>query len=51
MQAIGPDHQIEPALAHMSELNLHTICLLLKAEDLIIENDFSHSLDLAEQQS
>ena len=51
MQTIGADHQIEPALACMFELNLHIVCLLLKADDLIVENDFRRAFDLLEQQS
>ena len=50
MQSIGADHQIEPALACMFELNLHTVCPLLKADDLIVENDFRRVFDLFEQQ-
>ena len=50
MQTIGADHQVEPALAGMFEVNLHAVRLLLKADDLVVENDFRRAVDLLEQQ-
>ena len=48
MQPIGADHQIETTLAGIFELNLHIICALLKADNLIAENDFRCVFDLLE---
>ena len=50
MQTVGADHQIEPALAGIFELNLHTVGVLLKADNLITKNDFRRAFDLLEQQ-
>ena len=37
MKTIGANHQIEPALTSTVELNLHTVRVLLKADNLIAE--------------
>ena len=51
MQTVGADHHIEPALTGASELNLHTVGVLLKADNLIIKDNFRRAFDLFKQQS
>ena len=51
MQSIRTDHKIEVALTSTFELNLHTACRLMKADNLVVENDFCGAFDLLEQQS
>ncbi len=50
VQTVGADYQIEPAHAGVFEMNSNTICLLLKADDFISEDDFRCGFDLVEQQ-
>ena len=40
MQTVGAYHEVEPALASIFELDMHTVSTLLKTNDLVVENDF-----------
>ena len=49
MQTVRADHETELAVISMFEPNLHTVCLLLKVGNLIVENDFGLTLQVVEQ--
>ena len=49
MQTIGANHQIEPALPRMFQVNPDTIRLSMKGDDLIAKDAFDTTLDSLEQ--
>ena len=50
MQAVGSDHEIEPAFARVLQADPDAIRLLLERDDLLVEHGFAEASGLLEQQ-